>query len=182
MKTILVFCGSAHGKSDKFSTVARSLGKFLAQQNFHLLTGGGSVGLMGEVANAALEHNGKVTGIIPEFLENREVGHQQLTELIVVDNMHTRKRKMYEMADAAIVLPGGVGTMDECFEYLCWNGLGLLQGPLGILNVDIFYTPLIQQIDLMIEEGFIRSSAKDLYFSSDEVSDLMSILLKKISL
>ncbi len=125
MKAICVFCGSSYGQSQKYKEAAKALGTFLARSGMTLIYGGGKRGLMGEVAEAALRHQGRVVGVIPQFLKDREVAHDGLGELLVVDTMHTRKAKMYESADGFIALPGGYGTYEELFEVLSWSRVGL---------------------------------------------------------
>ena len=155
MASILVFCGSATGQSEVYAERAKELGQYIGSQGHSLITGGGAVGLMGVVANAALDAGARVTGIIPSFLEDREVGHKGLSDLILVKDMHERKAMMYDKCDLAIVLPGGLGTMDECFEFLCWSRLRLHQKPLGVLNVAGIYDHLSALVNKMSQEGFI---------------------------
>lgn len=155
MASILVFCGSATGQNKVYADAARELGQFIGNQGHSLITGGGAVGLMGVVANAALEAGAEVTGVIPSFLEDREVGHKGLSNLVLVKDMHERKAMMYDKCDLAIVLPGGLGTMDECFEFLCWSRLRLHQKPLGVLNVAGIYDHLGALVEKMSQEGFI---------------------------
>lgn len=155
MKSIAVFCGSRDGASPVYKESAHALGKALAEQGITLIYGGATVGLMGEVADAALGAGGNVIGVIPHFLKSREIEHKQLTELIVVDSMHERKLKMSELAEGFIALPGGPGTMEEYFEIFTWAQLGLHQKPCGILNVQHYYDPLITLFDQMAREQFM---------------------------
>ena len=155
MAAILVFCGSATGQNSVYADAAKKLGQFIGNQGHSLITGGGAVGLMGVVANAALDAGAEVTGIIPSFLEDREVGHKGLSNLVLVKDMHERKAMMYDKCDLAIVLPGGLGTMDECFEFLCWSRLRLHKKPLGVLNVAGIYDHLEALVAKMSQEGFI---------------------------
>ena len=136
MKSIAVFCGSSLGASDAYRQGAILLGKELAKRQITLIYGGASVGIMATVANTVLEEGGKVIGVIPTLLEEREIAHQQLTELIVVKTMHERKSKMMELADGFIALPGGPGTLEEFFEVFTWNQIGLLQKPCAIFNME----------------------------------------------
>ena len=162
MQFISVFCGSSKGHHPIYATVAANLGKLLAEENITLVYGGGNVGLMGILADAMLEKEGKVIGVIPEFLDKWEVGHHGITELIILDNMHQRKEKMYEMSDGYIIMPGGFGTMDEFFEILTWKQLHLHTSPIGILNINGYYDILLQQVDKMVKEGFVRAENLEL--------------------
>ncbi len=157
-KSIVVFCGSKAGNNPIFEAHAQQLGHLLAANNIRLIYGGGNRGLMGAVANAVLEKGGTVTGIIPELLNQWEQQHDSITEIIVVENMHIRKRLLYERADAAIILPGGFGTMDELFEILTWNQLSIHDKPIYLLNSGGFYNALLQHITNMMQEGFLYSS------------------------
>lgn len=155
-KRLCVYCGSSHGTSPSYTVAARALGALLATRGIGLVYGGGRVGLMGEVAEGALAHGGEVIGVIPGFLEARELEHRGLTELHVVDTMHTRKAKMAELADAFVALPGGVGTMEELFEVWTWTQLGGQDKPVGLLDVDGFYGPLVTFLDHLVTTGFVR--------------------------
>ncbi len=156
LASICVFCGSSHGARPEFGAMARLLGETLAGQGVRLVYGGGRVGLMGVVANAVLAAGGQAVGIIPEALAAKEVAHQGLTELHVVDSMHTRKALMADLADAFIALPGGLGTLEEIFEIWTWAQLGLHAKPLGFLDVNGFYAPLMQFLDRAARERFLR--------------------------
>ena len=156
MKRICVFCGSSLGGNIAYSEAAVTLGGLLAARNITLIYGGGNVGLMGVIANAVLNAGGKVIGVIPHALASREIEHRGLTELHVVDSMHTRKAMMADLADAFIAMPGGVGTFEEFFESVTWTQLGLHRKPCGLLNVAEFYTPLAAFIDQAVTEGFIK--------------------------
>lgn len=153
--SLAVFCGSKTGNDPLFVKEATALGHLLAQKNITLIYGGGNKGIMGAVANAVLEKNGQVTGIIPQVLTDREHQHAGLTELIVVDNMHTRKRMLYEKCDAAIILPGGFGTLDELFEMLTWNQLNIHDKKIFILNTAGFYDHLIAHSKMLEEQSFL---------------------------
>ena len=157
-KSIVVFCGSKSGNNPVFEADALRLGYLLAAHNIHLIYGGSNRGLMGAVANGILQKGGTVTGIIPELLNSFEQQHDSITELIVVENMHTRKHLLYQKADAAIVLPGGFGTLDELFEILTWNQLSIHNKPIYLLNSGGFYNPLLLHIKMMMEEGFLYST------------------------
>ena len=155
IQAIAVFCGSRAGNNPLFEEDTRKLGHLLAQQNITVIYGGGNKGLMAAVANAALEKNGKVIGIIPKVLTNWEHQHNGLTELTIVENMHTRKQMLYDSCDAAIILPGGYGTMDEVFEMLTWNQLNIHNKKIFFLNSGGFYTHLIAHIKMMHDENFL---------------------------
>lgn len=155
MKAVAVFCGSKSGNNELYELHARQLGEMMAQQGFTLIYGGGNKGLMGATANAVLKQNGRAIGVIPERLAEWGHHHEGLTELIVVPDMHTRKRKMYELCQAAIILPGGFGTMDELFEMLTWNQLSIHNKPIFILNTAGYYTDLLQLMHTMQQKGFL---------------------------
>ena len=153
---ICVFCGSASGLDPVYAEAAKAFGIQLAKEGHTLVYGGGNVGLMGIVADAVLEHGGKAIGVIPDFLMRREVAHLGLTTLEVVDTMHLRKQRMAELSNAFVALPGGWGTLDELAEILTWRQLGLVTQPIGILNVKDFFSPLLDQMRKMVEEGFLK--------------------------
>lgn len=159
--SLAVFCGSKTGNNILFETHATALGHLLAAHNITLIYGGGNKGIMGTVANAVLEKNGKVTGIIPQLLTDREHSHQGITELIVADDMHSRKKLLYEKCDAAIILPGGFGTLDELFEMLTWNQLNIHDKKIFILNSAGFYDHLLAHAKKMQEEGFLYDSLEE---------------------
>ncbi len=155
MKSIAVFCGSKLGNNELFLVHAQQLGTLLASHPYRIIYGGGSKGLMGAVANAALAAGGEVIGVIPEKLRSWEHQHDGITELHVVADMHVRKKMMYELCDAAIILPGGFGTMDELFEMLTWNQLAIHNKPIFILNTGGYYSDLFQMMQVMHREGFL---------------------------
>src|SRR5436190_11108923 len=159
--SLAVFCGSKSGNNSLFEKEARELGHLLAAQKITLIYGGGNKGIMGAMANAVLEKNGRVTGIIPEILKDREHHHEGITELIIVENMHTRKKMLYEKCDAAIILPGGYGTMDEFFEMITWNQLSIHDKRIFILNTAGFYDHLLAHAAIMQNEGFLYDSIED---------------------
>ncbi len=146
MKGVVVFCGSSEGNESAFAKDAYRLGGLLAQQGIHLIYGGAKIGIMGKVAEGALDHNGTVIGVIPEFLKRKEVYHQGLSKLIVTQNMHDRKLKMHELSDGILMLPGGFGTLEEFFEMLTWSQLGLHPYPMAVLNTNGFYNELLQML------------------------------------
>lgn len=168
MHSICVYCGSNPGNDAIYAERARALGARLANENLTLVYGGGNVGLMGVVADAALDAGGKVTGVIPEQLVQWEVAHRGLTTLEVVADMHTRKARMFDLSDGFVALPGGFGTLDEMFEMLTWRQLGLGNKPCAFLDVDGFYTPLITMMDHMVDAGFLHADQRrDLWHGED---------------
>lgn len=154
---VAVYCGASAGTDPAFRETAEAVGTLLAQEGITLVYGGGNIGLMGVVANAALAAGGKVIGVITEGLQQREVGHPGLHALHVVDTMHTRKAMMADLADAFIALPGGFGTLDELFEMLTWAQLGIHGKPIGLLDVNAYYQPLLNFLDTAVRNGFLRS-------------------------
>lgn len=156
MRRLCVFCGSSVGNQAAYAEAAAAMGALIAQRGMGLVYGGGNVGLMGIVATAALAHAGEVIGVIPQALADREIAHTGLSELRVVDSMHTRKAMMADLSDGFIAMPGGVGTFEEFFEVVTWTQLGLHRKPCGLLNVNAFYTPLAAFIDQAVSEGFIK--------------------------
>jgi uncharacterized protein (TIGR00730 family) len=159
-----------------YADAARQTGQLLARSGHGLIYGGGNIGLMGIVADAVLHHGGSVTGVIPDFLMKREVGHQGLTELVVVNSMHDRKKKMADLADAFIALPGGWGTLDELAEILTWRQLGLIQQPVGLLNIGSFFSPLVAQMKLMAEKGFLPPANLNFLVVEDSPEKLLTSL------
>ena len=157
---ITLFCGSKSGKNTAFEQMAMDLGKWLAAEKITLIYGGGNKGLMGAAANACLAKGGKVIGIIPKVLLEWEAEHKGLTELIVTENMHARKMLLYEKGDAAIVLPGGLGTFDELFEMLVWNNLSIHDKKIVLYNFQGFYDPLVTMIQKMEEEDFLYERSR----------------------
>jgi len=156
IKTICVFCGSSTGAKPIYSEQSRKLARFFYQQKLTLVYGGANVGLMGILADSLLEAGGKVIGVMPKSLVEREVAHTGLTEMHIVDGMQERKALMAKLSDAFIALPGAFGTFDELFEILTWNQLGIVHKPVGLLNIDGFFDPLIRLLDHAVEEKFLR--------------------------
>ncbi|MBC7984352.1 MAG: TIGR00730 family Rossman fold protein [Candidatus Obscuribacterales bacterium] len=156
-----VFCGSSLGVRPEYQDAARDLGRLLAEQNITLIYGGGRIGLMGVIADAALEVGGRVVGVIPKILYSKEVAHEGLTELRVVESMSARKNVISEISDAFIALPGGIGTMDELFEVWTWTQLGLQHKLSGLLNVAGYFDPLLTFIDRAVAEGFLRPQHRE---------------------
>ncbi|PFP32599.1 TIGR00730 family Rossman fold protein [Priestia megaterium] len=173
MKRIAVFCGSSNGASDLYIQGAKDLGKELAKRNISLVYGGASVGVMGAVADAVLEAGGHVIGVMPTFLEEREISHKNLSELIVVESMHERKAKMAELVDGFITLPGGPGTLEEFFEIFTWAQLGLHRKPCGLLNINDYYTPLISLFNHMTEEQFLQEKYRSMALVDTEPQGLL---------
>ena len=174
--SVCVYCGSSSRVAEVHKEAAHALGEGLAQRGIQLVYGGGRVGLMGIVADAAIAAGGKVVGIIPEHIQSAEVEHTGLTELHVVDSMHTRKRIMAERSDAFVVLPGGFGTLDEAFEILTWKQLELHDKPVVIADVDGYWRPLLGLIDHMVAQGFARPSNRDLFTVVDQLDDVYEAL------
>jgi uncharacterized protein (TIGR00730 family) len=173
MKRVCVFCGSSPGKSPVFLEAARATGRALAERGIGLVYGGGSVGLMGAVADATLDAGGEVVGVIPRALELRELAHRRLTTLHVVGSMHERKARMAELADGFVALPGGMGTLEELAEILTWAQLGLHARPIGLLDAAGYYRPLIQFFDQAVAEGFIRPDHRRLLLVGAEPGPLL---------
>jgi uncharacterized protein (TIGR00730 family) len=173
MKKTVVFCGASQGSDPVYKEQATLLGKTLALQGIHLVYGGADVGLMNRVANGALEHGGKVTGVFPRFLAGFEIAHKNLTELIVVETMHERKLKMHELSDSVIALPGGFGTLEELFEMLTWGQLGLHQKPIGLLNTNGFYDDLIAMAEKMVASGFLKDANRNMLIVGETIPELL---------
>ncbi|MEO6547792.1 MAG: TIGR00730 family Rossman fold protein, partial [Ferruginibacter sp.] len=162
MKHLSIFCGSSMGNKISFRKAANQLGKAMAKRNIDLVYGGANVGLMGVIADAVLAAGGKAIGILPIFLQEKELAHQGLTELILVETMHERKTKMNELCDGVLALPGGFGTLEELFEMLTWGQLGLHNKPIGILNIDGFYNHVNLLIRAMVDNGFLKTIHRDM--------------------
>ncbi|MDR5737988.1 TIGR00730 family Rossman fold protein [Caballeronia sp. LZ016] len=162
MKAVCVYCGSATGARPVYAEAARAFGRALVEADLSLVYGGGRVGLMGLIADEVLAAGGRAVGVIPELLLAKEVGHTDLTELHVVPDMHERKKKMADLADAFVAMPGGVGTFEEFFEVYTWAQLGYHQKPVGLLNVNGYFEPLLSMLRHTVEEGFMRKPYLDL--------------------
>lgn len=154
IRSLCVLCGSREGTEPAYRSAAIRLGQLMAGRGVRLVYGGGSIGLMGVIADAVIEAGGEVVGVIPDFLIRYEVGHGRLTDLVVTDSMHDRKRRMFEMADAFVVLPGGLGTLDETFEIVTWKQLRLHDSPIILLNVNGYWSPLLALVHATIRGGF----------------------------
>ena len=178
IRNICVYCGSANGTDPIFLNAAQELGRSIAEHGLGLVYGGGDNGLMGTVARAVLEHGGHVTGVIPGFLRQREAMLEKAQELVLVDDMHTRKRIMFERADAFVALPGGIGTLEELVEQLTWVQLGRHGKPVLIADVGGFWKPLLSLFAHMRENGFIREEFELRYLVSEKIEDVVPMLKK----
>ena len=173
MKRITIFCGSSSGTNELYHEQEYLLGQVLAKQKTGVVYGGAKVGIMGAVADGALSEGGEVIGVIPDFLQKKELAHKGLTELIVVKTMHQRKLKMNDLCDGVIALAGGFGTLEELFEMLTWAQLGLHKKPIGILNTNGYYDALITFIQNMVDNGFLKEVNQKSLLVSDEIYDLI---------
>ncbi|KIZ46440.1 MULTISPECIES: TIGR00730 family Rossman fold protein [Rhodopseudomonas] len=173
IKTVCVYCGSGAGTNPRFLESATAFGKELAEKGVALVYGGGSVGLMGAVATATLDHGGSVTGIIPGFLADRELSLKRVQDLIVTDDMHARKRLMFERSDAFVALPGGIGTLEELVEQMTWQQLGRHRKPILIANIDGFWDPLLVLITHMRDTAFIRPTFPVELLKADSVAEIL---------
>jgi len=173
-KRVCVFCGSSPGVNPAYAQAAVGLGRTLAGRGIGLVYGGGSIGLMGLIADAALAAGGEVIGVIPRALQLREVGHDGLSELLVVGSMHERKAKMAELADAFVAMPGGMGTLEELAEILTWAQLGLHAKPCGLLDVGGYWRPLVAFFDHAVAEGFVRAEHRRFVLVGDTPEDLLA--------
>ena len=173
INSVCVYCGSAPGRNPLYATVADELGRTLAEAGVRLVYGGGSVGLMGRIARSVLAHGGAVTGIIPQFLADREVMLSDADDLVVTADMHERKRLMFERSDAFVAMPGGIGTLEEVVEMMTWAQLGQHDKPIALLDVDGFWRPLVDLLDHMRAEAFIRPGYELRYEVVAEVADLL---------
>ncbi len=174
--TVAVYCGSSLGKNKVYTDRAVALGKTLADKGINLVYGGGNIGLMGVIANTVLQKGGKVTGVLPHFLNKKEVGNLDVDELILVDSMHARKQTISELSDAFIAMPGGFGTLEEVTEMLTWSQLGLVQKPIGLYNVNGFYDFLLRQFDTMVAEGFLKPENRNMMLADADPGGLLAKL------
>jgi uncharacterized protein (TIGR00730 family) len=173
MNSLCVFCGSSPGHDPAYGKLAAQLGRTLAERRIGVVYGGGRVGLMGVLADAALAAGGEVIGVIPQALLDREHGHGALTELRVVDSMHARKALMAELADGFVALPGGIGTLEELFEVWTWAQLGMHQKPCGLINAGDFFTPLIGFLDQVVTAGFLSASSRAILLVASTPDELL---------
>jgi hypothetical protein len=176
LSSLCVYCGSSDGADAAYQDSARRLGKLLAERGVKLVYGGGRVGLMGIIADAVLAAGGHVTGVLPYHLEEREVGHKEITELIVVDSMHGRKHRMFELADAFVILPGGLGTLDETIEIITWRQLGLHDKPIVMVDEGGYWQPFFQLVNHAIVKGFAGKEAERLFSVVERVEDVFDAI------
>jgi len=176
ISTIAVYCGSSLGTKPVYREKAKDLAMVLINHNINLVYGGGNIGLMGVIASTLQQNGGKVTGVLPHFLNKKEVGNLDIAQLILVDSMHERKMKISELSDAFIAMPGGFGTLEEVAEMLTWSQLGLSQKPVGLFNVNGFYDLLLGQFDIMVEEGFLKPENRALLVADADPDNLLAKL------
>ena len=176
MKAICVFCGANFNGDPVLKNTVEQLAEVMIARDITLIFGGGKVGVMGILADAVLSKGGRAIGVIPRFLLDKEVGHTGLTELHIVDNMHQRKQLMNDLSDGIITLPGGFGTLEEFFEVLTWLQLGLHQHPVGLLNVNGFYDFLLKQMDVMVEQRFLKPANRQLVLTSGDPIELINLM------
>ena len=176
ISSLCIYCGSNAGTDSAHVALARSLGEACAHRGVELVFGGGAIGLMGAAADGALAEGGRVTGIIPTFLEQPEIAHPGVTELVVVDSMHARKQQMFERSDAFAVLPGGIGTLDETVEIITWRLLGLHDKPIVLVDHQGYWRPLLALIDHFVDTGFAWPALRDLYTVVDGLDALFAHL------
>jgi uncharacterized protein (TIGR00730 family) len=173
---ICVFCGSRAGADPVFEQAAHDLGRLMAERGIRLVYGGGHIGLMGTVADAALNAGGEVTGVIPDFLKRREVGRDDLTDMVVTDSMHSRKHRMFELADAFVTLPGGLGTLDETIEVATWKQLGLHNKPIVILNAGGYWNALSDLLASVVKGGFAYGDVPALWSVVDTAAEVFDVI------
>ncbi|ASU34132.1 LOG family protein [Mucilaginibacter xinganensis] len=176
MKAICVFCGANFNGDPLLQQAIEELAAIMVSREITLVYGGGKVGVMGILADAVLNRGGKAVGVIPRFLMDKEVGHRGLTELHIVENMHQRKQLMNDLCDGIIMLPGGFGTLEEFFEVLTWLQLGLHTHPVGVLNVNGFYDLLLKQMDVMVEQKFLKPANRALVLTSGDAIELVNLM------
>lgn len=181
LKSVCVYCGSSFGTDPDYEAAATRLGQLLAENGIRLVYGGGSIGLMGTIARATLDAGGSVTGIIPHFLEEREIMLSSVDDLIVTEDMHERKHLMFQKADAFIALPGGIGTLEEAVEMMTWAQLGQHRKPIVLANVNGFWSPLITLLDHMRAQGFIRPETEVPYIIAKGIDDALPLLEDAVS-
>jgi len=178
ISTICVYCGSSTGRDPNFTKAAQDLGRLMAENEIGLVYGGGRLGLMGEIAGSVVKHGGHVTGIIPDFLRDREQTFEGVQEIVVVPDMHTRKRMMFEKADAFVAMPGGIGTLEELVEQMTWAQLGRHTKPILMLSINGFWRPLLSLCAYMREQGFIRPNLELNYMVAEQSEDVIPMLQK----
>ena len=177
LQSICVYCGASFGELADYRRAAEQVGAALAQRDIRLVYGGGQVGLMGVVADACLDAGGRVTGVIPDFLDKKEIAHPRVDDMHIVSSMHERKLKMAEAADAFIALPGGIGTMEELFEVWTWSQLGRHEKPVGVLNVQGYYDPLLTFLDGMRDNGFVEAKHRAMLMEAEDVNALIDAMI-----
>ena len=176
LRSICVYCGSSTGLDPRYAEDARTLAKIFIENNIRLINGGGSIGLMGVMADTMMDGGGAAIGIIPLSLREKEIAHLGMSELIVVPDMHSRKLMMVNYSDAFIALPGGFGTLDEVFETLTWSQLHLHQKPIILYNANGYFNPILAQADLMVSEGFLNEKSRELLMSTSDIHLLVPML------
>jgi uncharacterized protein (TIGR00730 family) len=176
VKSVCVYCGTGSKVDEVYKMAARALGELLAREGVRLVYGGGKTGLMGEIAQACFAAKGDVVGIIPEHVQDKEIKNTDVTEIFVVDSMHTRKRMMVDKSEAFVILPGGFGTLDETFEILTWKYMGLHDKPVVFVNVKGYYDPLLKMVDHMVNEGFTPFWQRNLFQVVDDVGEVLSAI------
>jgi len=176
MKHLCIFCGSSKGNDPVYENTALELAEIIVNQGLTMVYGGGSIGIMGVLADKILSLNGKVIGVIPKFLYDLEVGHDNVTELIIVESMHERKQKMAEISDGFLALPGGFGTLEEMGEILTWVQLKLIRKPIGLLNINGFYDQFLDMLDNMVAAGFLKKNNRDILLSSNDPGEIINII------
>ncbi len=174
---ICVFCGSATGNDPVYAEAARELGMLLVKSSHTLVYGGGNIGLMGILADTVIRNKGEVIGVIPDFLLQREVGHRGVSRLEVVESMHMRKKRMADLSNAFVAMPGGWGTLDELAEILTWRQLGLISQPIGLLNTGNFFDPLLAQMRSMVDKGFLKADNLHLLHVENTAEELLSSII-----
>lgn len=174
--SICVFCGSRAGTDPAYAKAAQTLGAEMAARNIRLVYGGGRIGLMGIVADAVADSGGEVSGVIPDFLMHLEVGNENAGDLIVTDSMHTRKAKMFDLSDAVVILPGGLGTLDEAFEIITWKQLRQHDKPVVLVNINNYWAPFVRLVDSIVEGGFAHEKVRELFSVVDGVDDIFEAL------
>jgi len=180
IKAVCVYCGSSNGAKPVYAEAAKAFGRALVEADMSLVYGGGRVGLMGLIADEVLACGGRAVGVIPELLLNKEVGHTDLTELHVVPDMHERKKKMADLSDAFVAMPGGVGTFEELFEVYTWAQLGYHQKPVALLDVDGYYDPLLAMLRHTVEEGFMRAAYLDMLQVAGDPAAMIALLKRYV--
>lgn len=179
MKSIAVFCGSRFGNNPVYEVHAKEVGTYLAKEGIQLVYGGAKVGIMGAIADATLASGGEVIGVMPKSLEEKEISHEGLTELHIVESMHDRKKMMMDLADGFIVFPGGIGTMEEFFEVFTWNMIGILHKPCALLNVAGYYEGLIQMLQHMEDEGFLQQQTNQMLIVEETVEAVVEKMVEQ---